>query len=107
MNQRSPVAALKSDTKPTAALYSHQHMRCYASAPVPRFTGKKLRPYSSYKERFKMTGEGKIKRMRPGHRHKRSSKSGRQNLLLKGSAMVFSAVANKMKRLGFDRRAFA
>lgn len=104
---RSSTARSFLSSSRAAAFGQHQQSRGYASGPVPRFTGKKLKPYSSYRERFKLMANGKIKRMHPGHRHKRHPKSGRQNLLLKGSAVVFPAVANKMKRIGFTRRAFA
>ncbi|KAK9844548.1 hypothetical protein WJX74_003893 [Apatococcus lobatus] len=67
----------------------------------------KLKLYSSYKERFKMTGSGKIRAMRPGHRHKRFVKSNNQNRALRKTKLVHHAYAQTMKKLGFRMRSFA
>lgn len=63
--------------------------------------------FSSYKERFKMTGSGKIRAMRPGHRHKRFVKSNNQNRALRKTKLVHCAYAQTMKKLGFSMRSFA
>lgn len=67
----------------------------------PKHAGGKLKVYSSFKERFKLTATGKIKYMPPGHRHKRSAKTADQNRALRKSNVLFSTYANTMKRLGF------
>lgn len=73
----------------------------------PKFVGGKLKTYSSFKQRFKMTANGKILRFRPGHRHKRVVKSGRQNRELGSAVVVHPTFATIMKHLGFKRRSFA
>lgn len=55
----------------------------------PKHVGGKLKVYSSFKERFKLTANGKIKYMPPGHRHKRSSKTPDQNRALRKSNVLF------------------
>ena len=96
---------------PVATGNSSSHVagqaREFATKLKPKFTGGKVKPYSSLKERFKMTATGKFIRFRPGHRHKRVVKSGRQNRELSSSRVVYPASANIMKRLGFARRHFA
>lgn len=47
-----------------------------------------MKHYSSYKERFRMTGTGGIKFMRPGHRHKRFVKSPKRNAALRKGKML-------------------
>lgn len=74
----------------------------------PPFQGGKLKPYSAFKNRFKMTGTGKIRYMRPGNVHKRHNK-GRRQLQDLGETQVMqttSAYAKTMKRLGFVMRRF-
>lgn len=54
-----------------------------------------------------MTGSGKIRAMRPGHRHKRFVKSSNQNRSLRKTKIVHHAYAQTMKKLGFSMRSFA
>ena len=57
--------------------------------------------YSTFKERFKLTGTGKIRLMHPGHRHKRTPKSSDQNRRLRKGMNLFDTYAKTMKKLGF------
>lgn len=73
---------------------------------TPKFTGGKLKPYSSYKERFKTTANGLILFKRPGHRHKRFSKGPHRNRQLRRTQVLTSAYTATMQRLGFVSRRF-
>lgn len=84
-----------------------QQQRSYAKQLKPKHVGRKLRTYSSLKERFKMTGSGKYRRFPAGHRHKRTPKSAQQNRRLGSTKTVHPTWGNIMKRLGHMRRAFA
>lgn len=78
----------------------------WASGPTPPFVGGKLKPYSSFKQRFKLTGGGRIRYMRPGHVHKRHSKGRRQLQELSESKIMHPTYEKTMKRLGFVMRRF-
>lgn len=73
---------------------------------TPRFKGSKLKPYSSYKERFKTTATGLIMYKRPGHRHKRFNKGPHRNRQLRRTQLVTNAYTATMQRLGFVSRRF-
>lgn len=73
---------------------------------VPRFIGGKIKPYSSYKQRFKLTGGQKIRFMKPGYVHKRYNKSTRRLFSLSKTEVVHNAYAVTMKKLGFSMRHF-
>jgi large subunit ribosomal protein L35 len=84
------------------ALHAALPSRWFSSSKLkPKHVGCKLKVYSSFKERFKLTATGRVKYMPPGHRHKRSSKSMDQNRNLRKSSMLFSTYAKTMKKLGF------
>lgn len=70
----------------------------------PKFTGGKLRPFSSFSERFKVTGSGLIVFKRPGHRHKRFSKGPHRNRQLRRTQVLTNAYTTTMKKLGFVSR---
>lgn len=78
----------------------------YASTLTPKFTGGKLKPYSAFKRRFKLTGGGQIRYMRPGHVHKRFNKSSTQLQKLAKTQLVHSSWAKTMKKIGFVMRHF-
>lgn len=63
--------------------------------------GLALQVYSTFKERFKLTATGKVRLMRPGHRHKRTPKSSDQNRRLRKGMNLFDTYAKTMKKLGF------
>ena len=73
---------------------------------TPPFIGKKLKPFSAYKSRFKMTGTGKIRYMRPGRVHKRYNKGRRQLAALGDSNVMQETYAKTMRKLGFTMRRF-
>ncbi|CAK0763565.1 hypothetical protein CVIRNUC_003071 [Coccomyxa viridis] len=92
-----------------SSVWRHQVMtRGFAACSKlrPKFTGGKLKQYSGFKERFKLTGTGKIRHMRTGHRHKRYPKTSDQNRSLSKARNLFQTYAITMKKLGFKRRAF-
>jgi len=62
--------------------------------------------YSRYKERFKLTGTGKVLFFHPGHRHKRWSKTSKQLRTHRRSAVLHSTYATTMKKLGFKMTTF-
>ncbi|EFN52243.1 hypothetical protein CHLNCDRAFT_139123 [Chlorella variabilis] len=78
------------------------------SAPhlVPRFRGGKVKPYSSYKRRFKLTATGKVLYPRPGHVHKRFNKTKRQLFELSGMQVMKPRYAKTVKKIGFKLRHF-
>jgi len=49
--------------------------------------------------KFKITGTGKIKRQRPGRRHKLTKKSGKRKRHLKKAQLVHSGQTKMYKRL--------
>jgi ribosomal protein L35 len=65
-----------------------------------------MKPYTSYRSRFKMTATGKIRYMRPGRTHKRHNKGRRQLADLGATQMMDEAWAKTMRRLGFVMRRF-
>lgn len=73
---------------------------------TPKFKGGKLKPYSSYKERFKTTATGLVLFKRPGHRHKRFSKGPHRNRQLRRTQVLTNAYTATMQRLGFVSRHF-
>lgn len=90
----------------TVGRWQQSSVRGFATKLRPRFTGCKLKPYSSYKERFKMTGTGKIRYMRPGAVHKHFNKSRRQNAELSKTKVLYETYAKTMRKLGFKMRSF-
>ena len=72
----------------------------------PPFQGGKLKPYSAFKNRFKMTATGKIRYMRPGNVHKRHNKGRRQLHDLGKTQIMQDTYSKTMKRLGFVMRRF-
>jgi ribosomal protein L35 len=72
----------------------------------PPFQGGKLKPYSAFKNRFKMTATGKIRYMRPGNVHKRHNKGRRQLQDLGETQVMQNTYSKTMKRLGFVMRRF-
>ncbi|KAK9814093.1 hypothetical protein WJX72_000547 [[Myrmecia] bisecta] len=86
------------------SIWTPQH-RC-KSTLKPRFTGGKLKPYTAYKERFKLTATGLVRYFRSGHRHRRFIKSNKQRRGLKKSAIMHDAYATTMKRLGFKMTSY-
>ncbi len=88
--------------KQNGALHAVLLARWFSGSKLkPKHVGGKLKVYSSFKERFKLTGTGRVKYMPPGHRHRRSRKSADQNRQLRKSSMLFSTYAKTMKKLGF------
>ncbi|EIE24704.1 hypothetical protein COCSUDRAFT_32793 [Coccomyxa subellipsoidea C-169] len=88
--------------KQNGALHAVLSARWFSGSKLkPKHVGGKLKVYSSFKERFKLTGTGRVKYMPPGHRHRRSRKSADQNRQLRKSSMLFSTYAKTMKKLGF------
>lgn len=67
----------------------------------PEFVGGKLKPYSSYRERFRVEAGGRIRCQRPGHRHKRFVKGPKRNRKLRQRMTLHDAYARTMKKLGF------
>ena len=61
---------------------------------------------SAYKGRFKTTGTGKIRYMRPGHVRKHFNKGKRQNLELGQTQVLHEAYAKVMRKVGFVSRHF-
>lgn len=103
------LASSKACTPAVNDLYSFasQVMQSrHMSKLVPRFTGGKLRPYTSYRERFKTSGTGLILFRRPGHRHKRYSKGPKRNRQLRSTQVLTQAYTATMQRLGFVSRRF-
>ena len=68
--------------------------------------GPKLKPYSSYKERFRTSATGRIKFQRPGHRHRRFRKTPKRNAQLRKGRMLVATAAKTMQKLGFIRKRF-
>jgi ribosomal protein L35 len=62
------------------------------------------RPCSSYKHRFKLTGNGKVIYPRPGYVHKRFNKSKGQLGELSGTQALKPRYAKAVKRLAFRMR---
>jgi ribosomal protein L35 len=69
-------------------------------------TKTKIKPYSSYKGRFKLTGsKKKILRKRMGKRHMAFAKSSVQKNRLGSSTLVPATLMQPMRKLAFKRRA--
>jgi len=64
----------------------------------------KIKPYSSWKARFRATATGKYARKQKGKRHKASSKTLRQKMLLRATKLVHNSLVQPMKKLGFNLR---
>lgn len=83
------------------AAFAHKAQPRPKNKLKPKFLGGKLKPYSSYKERFKLTGTGKVLFPGLGHVHKRFNKGRQQRLRLSKTKVLHLAYAKTMKRLGF------
>lgn len=78
--------------------------RTTASHLKVKFAGGKIKSYSSYKSRFRLTGSGKVLYARPGHVHKRFNKSKRQLFDLSHYATMTPKYAKTVKKIGFKMR---
>jgi ribosomal protein L35 len=91
----------------TSSFFSLGGIRHASTVKVkPPHQGGKLKPYSAFKNRFKMTASGKIRYMRPGNVHKRHNKGRRQLQDLGETQVMQNTYAKTMKRLGFVMRRF-
>lgn len=61
----------------------------------------KIKPYSSYKDRFKTLHDGTIRRWREGKRHNAHLKSKKAKRRLRKPEIVHLAYAKVMKKLNF------
>ncbi|PRW61032.1 DNA (cytosine-5)-methyltransferase CMT2-like [Chlorella sorokiniana] len=72
---------------------------------VPKFKGGKMKSYSSYKSRFKVTGSGLVVYKRAGYVHKRFNKSKSALGRLGGPLAVMKPkYAKTVRKLGFKTR---
>ncbi|KAI7846324.1 hypothetical protein COHA_000161 [Chlorella ohadii] len=79
--------------------------RTDSSHLVPKFKGGKMKSYSSYKSRFKVTGTGQIVYKRAGYVHKRFNKSKSALGRLGGPLAVMKPkYAKTVRKLGFKTR---
>ncbi|KAL4423829.1 hypothetical protein ABPG75_001130 [Micractinium tetrahymenae] len=83
-----------------------QRPRTTSSHLKVKFAGGKIKSYSSYKSRFRVTGSGKVLYARPGHVHKRFSKSKRQLFDLSHYQALTPRYAKTVKKIGFKLRKF-
>jgi len=66
-------------------------------------TRTKIKPYSSYAYRFKLSGSGtKILRKQKGKRHCAFSKTPKRRRMLRKTALVHASLVGPMKKLGFN-----
>ena len=61
----------------------------------------KMKTHSSLKDRFKITGTGKVKRYKAYRNHLLSGKSGRQKRVLAGQPLMASGDVKRLQR-GLD-----
>eukprot|EP00850_Spirogloea_muscicola_P016860 SM000140S00609 [mRNA] locus=s140:162924:163491:- [translate_table: standard] len=61
----------------------------------------KIKPYSSYKGRFKLLASGLFKRWRAGKRHNAKSKTPKQIRQLRRPSTVSPGLAYAMRKLNF------
>ena len=59
----------------------------------------KMKTVKALKAKFRVTASGKVKRSRPGRRHKLGKKSSKRKHHLETPAFVYEAIAEKYKRL--------
>jgi len=82
--------------------------RAYARKVVVGAGGKtktKIKPWSSYKGRFQVTGSGKkILRKRKGKRHCAFAKTPKQRMRLRSTTLVHASLVQNMRKLGFKLR---
>ena len=82
--------------------------RAYARKVVVGAGGKtktKIKPWSSYKGRFQVTGSGKkILRKRKGKRHCAFAKTPKQRMHLRSTTLVHASLVQNMRKLGFKMR---
>ena len=65
-------------------------------------TKTKIKPYSSYKGRFKLTGSGKkVLRKHKGRRHCAFAKTPKQRRQLRASTLVHESLLQPMRKLAF------
>ena len=58
-----------------------------------------MKTHKAVAARFKVTGTGKLKKSRPGKRHKLTNKSPKRKRQLRGPALVSNTQAKTYKRL--------
>jgi ribosomal protein L35 len=69
-----------------------------------RSKGRKMKSVSSWKGRFKLSGDGEaITRWSAGHRHKRVVKTPKRRRRLRAATLVYPARADVMIQRGFTR----
>uniref|UniRef100_A0A7S2Z2L0 50S ribosomal protein L35 n=1 Tax=Chloropicon laureae TaxID=464258 RepID=A0A7S2Z2L0_9CHLO len=81
---------------------SHFQPHCLA-VQVREMGGKKLKSYSSYKRRFKLSASGKYARARCGNAHMAQSKSKTRKRRLRQNTTTHEGYAKVMRKLGFKK----
>ena len=82
---------------------------CFPSSSqqqVRRLGGKKMKSYSSYKRRFKLSPGGEYTRPRGGNAHNAFPKSKTRKRRLRQSTTTSKGFAKVMKRLGFKSKKY-
>lgn len=64
----------------------------------------KVKPWSSWKRRFRITSSGAFQRKQKGKRHKAFSKSPQQRMRLRATRLVHASLVKPMRKLGFKLR---
>ena len=64
----------------------------------------KIKPYSSWKKRFRITASGEFQRKQKGRRHKSFSKSPKQRMRLRAVRLVHTTLVTPMRKLGYKLR---
>ncbi len=64
----------------------------------------KIKPYSSWKKRFRITSSGEFQRKQKGKRHKAFSKSPKQRMRLRAMKLVHATLEKPMRKLGYKLR---
>jgi ribosomal protein L35 len=107
----APARARAALTATTTASWTNAIVTCaraYARKVVVGAGGKtktKIKPWSSYKGRFQVTGSGKkILRKRKGKRHCAFAKTPKQRMRLRSTTLVHASLVQNMRKLGFKLR---
>lgn len=107
----APARARAALTATTTASWTNVMVTCaraYARKVVVGAGGKtktKIKPWSSYKGRFQVTGSGKkILRKRKGKRHCAFAKTPKQRMRLRSTTLVHASLVQNMRKLGFKMR---
>lgn len=113
INPVTSVSSTSGRATPSSALRAQQVASYRSCDPLPGGIPRrgiktkvktKVKPWSSWKRRFRITSSGAFQRKQKGKRHKAFSKSPQQRMRLRATRLVHASLVKPMRKLGFKLR---